>query len=348
MKKISIGIDFSKKTFDATIIRRDGDSMNELSYSKFDNDIKGFKNFESWVKKTVRDYPEWKDRGSWIFCGENTGVCSAGLSDYLVERSYPMWLESAMQIHLKSGVVRHKDDKADSRRIAEYALINYSDKARLHEPDSSNYKRLHALYAAHDMLTRDKVSKTNQIKSGILDCCKEALELASKQLKDIVKQLECVDNMIKKLMSECDEFRHNYEILTSMKGVGVITACCLIIKTHNFKYMTDARVLGNYVGVVPSQKRQSGTSVNSAARVSNIRDKDAKTVISQSAMSAIRHNDVIRDYYTRLVKRGIHPNKARNNCKFKIINILLAMIRNDKKFDTRIYGKSKAQWRSAV
>lgn len=348
MKKISIGIDFSKKTFDATIIRRDGDSMNELSYSKFDNNITGFKKFLSWVKKTVRDYPEWKDTDSWIFCGENTGVCSAALSDYLVEKSYPMWLESAMQIHLKSGVVRHKDDKVDSRRIAEYALVNFSDKARLHELDSANYKRLRALYAAHDMLTRDKVSKTNQIKSGVLDCCKEALELAGKQLEDIEKQLEYVDSMMKELVSECNEFSHNYEILTSMKGVGVITACCLIIKTHNFKYMTDARVLGNYIGVVPSQKRQSGTSVKSAARVSYIRDGDAKTVISQCAISAIRHNTIIRDYYSRLVKRGVHPNKARNNCKFKIINILMTMIRNDKRFDNSIYGKSKEQWMNAV
>ena len=36
--------------------------------------------------------------------------------------------------------------------------------------------------------------------------------------------------------------------------------------------------------------------------------------------------------------------KALNNCKFKIINVLLAMIKNDKKFDITIHGKSKVQW----
>lgn len=347
MKKIAIGIDFSKKTFDVTVIRRDGDSFIELSYSKFDNDPKEFKKFLSWIKKSLKGFPEGKGRSSWLFCGENTGVCSAALSDFLAEKGYDMWLESALEIKMKSGIIRDKNDKADSKRIAEYALRHYSDKVRLHEPDTKNFNKLRALYTAHSMLTKDKVAKVNQIKSGILDCCQDALRLAKEQLLVIKKQLKQIDKEIMTMLSGNEEFKHNWEIMNSMKGVGLITACCLIVKTHNFKYMTDARKLGNYIGVVPSRRDQSGTSVDTPPRVSKFRDREANSAITQCANIAIRYNPVIRNYFLRLTDRGVHKNKAKNNCKFKIINILMTMIKNKTFFDLEKYGKSKAQWKTA-
>lgn len=348
MKNFAIGIDFSKKTFDVTIVRRDGDIFIEVEYSKFDNDAKGFKALLSWVRKTLRVFPGGKDHSSWIFCGENTGVCSADLSDFLAEKGYDMWLESALQIKMKSGIVRDKNDKADSRRIADYALRHYSDKVRLHRPDSKELKKLRALYTAHNMLTKDKVAKNNQIKSGILDCCPDALKLARKQLTAIEDQLAKVDAMLEKMLRETEEFSRRWEIMHSVKGVGVMTAACIIIKTHNFEYMDDSRTFGNYIGVVPSRRDQSGTSMDTPRRVSKYRDREGNCAITQCANSAIRYNAVIKDYYVRLIERGVHPNKAKNNCKFKIVNIIMALIKNDTLFDVEKYGKARSKWKSAV
>lgn len=126
-----------------------------------------------------------------------------------------------------------------------------------------------------------------------------------------------------------------------------MTATSLIIMTRNFKDMTDSRELGCYIGVVPHGNK-SGTSVDKPPRTSKFRNKEGNAIITSCANIAIRCNPVIKSYYERLVARTSNPYKAKNNCKFKIINILLAMIRNDTKFDLNIYGKSKAQWQSAV
>lgn len=347
MKKIAIGIDFSKKTFDATIIRRVDDQFIEVAYSSFDNDDKGFKTFVSWVRKAVRMFPEGKGRGSWIFCGENTGVCSAALSDFLASKGYDMWLENALIIHRKSGIVRDKNDKADSRRIALYALRHYEEGVRLHQPDTAEYKQLSSLYTAHKMLTCDKVSKINQIKSGVLDSCPDLLKMAHKQLDLIEKQLKCIDARIKDVLKNTEEFKRHYEVMDSCKGIGFLTIAYIIVKTHNFKYMNDARKFGNYIGVVPSRKEQSGTSIDKPARVSRYRDSNGNAVLTQAATIAIRHNPVIRDYYNRLIARGVHYNKAKNNCKFKLVNILMAMVANNTVFDLEKYGKSKASWGKA-
>lgn len=343
MKKIAIGIDFSKETFDATVIFRDGDSFCEVGYCKFVNEQKGFKAFLKWVKSTVKQLPDSKIKSEWLFCGEHTGTCSLPLCDFLAKNRLFMWLESALVIHRKCGIVREKNDKVDSKRIAEYALRNFSDKVKPYDLDSKDMKKLKALYTAHNMLTKNKVSTVNQIKSGVLDECGIALNLFEKQLESIEKALSKIDRQIKDLLETSDEFSHHYEILDSFKGTGPITIACLIIKTRNFKDMTDARELGCYAGVVP-HRRQSGSSIDKQPRTSRYRDRNANSVLTNCANSAIMYNPVIKDYYRRLIDRGVVWQKAKNNCKFKIINILLAMIRNNTVFDLKKYARSKAQW----
>lgn len=348
MKKIAIGIDFSKKTFDATIKRSVEDDFIEVGYCKFDNEEKGFKAFEKWVRKTVKVFPEGKGRSSWIFCGENTGVCSAALSDWLSVKGYDVWVESALQIKRCSGIVRTKDDRSDSGRIADYALRYYKSGVRLHEPDSPALKRLGTLYTLHNMLTKDKVAKINQIKSGVLNTIPEALTIAQKQLGMIEAQLKKVDRRIEDMLQDEDEFRERYSIMHSLKGIGPMTAACFFIKTHNFRYMDDSRTFGNFAGVVPSQIEQSGTSVDKGRHVSKIRDRETNSTLTQAVNSALMYNPTIRDYYDRLIARGVHKNKAKNNCKFKMVNIIMSMIRSGTIFDLNKYGKAKSKWKTAV
>ncbi len=348
MKKIAIGIDFSKKTFDVTIKRRVDNDFIELGYSKFDNNEKGFKCFISWVRKSVKHLPEGKGRASWIFCGENTGICSAALSDYLVSKGFDMWLESALQIKRCSGIVRTKDDRDDSSRIADYALRYFNSDVHLHQLATDAYKKLRALYTLHNILTKDMVAKNNQIKSGTLDASPEALKLANRQLGLIREQLKDVDRQIERMLKENDEFSENYRIMDSIKGIGSITACCIIVKTHNFKYMADARTFGNFAGVVPSHREQSGTSVDRSPHLSKCRDKAPKATLSQAVNLALRYNPTIRTYCDRLVGRGVHINKAKNNCKFKLINIIMFFIKKKTAYDIEKYGVAKKKWNDAV
>lgn len=348
MKKISIGIDFSKKTFDATIMRREGDCYTELAYSKFNNDAKGFRAFEKWVKASLKGTQEARDKSGWVFCGEHTGTCSIPLCDYLAGRRYFMWLESALVIHRKCGIVREKNDRVDSRRIAEYALRNYSTDVRPYELDSRDLKKLKSLYAAHAMLTKDKVAKANQLKSGTLDASASARAEIERQLACTEKALGRIDDEIRSLLKGSEEFAGHFHVLNTFKGVGFITIAYLIIKTRNFRDMTDARELGCYIGVVP-HRRQSGTSVDAPPRTSRYRDRQGNALVTSCVISAISHgNPVIRPYYDRLLARGVPHYKARNNCKFKIINILLAMVRNSTVFCLDIHGKPKTQWKKAM
>ena len=64
MKNIAIGIDFSKKTFDATIVCRQEYRFEELAYCAFSNDTKGFRSFEKWVVNSLKANKLKSDKSS--------------------------------------------------------------------------------------------------------------------------------------------------------------------------------------------------------------------------------------------------------------------------------------------
>ena len=156
MKKIFIGIDFSKEKFDATLIKAEGlkecaPSMHEV----FDNKTSGFRRLVRWVKGQSEGLPI----DTWLFCGENTGAYSIGLSNYLYASGYDMCLECAYKIKHSAGILRAKNDKTDSMVIAEYAMRNY-DKIRLHKPQSSSLTCLREVFLYRHSLVRQKVALT--------------------------------------------------------------------------------------------------------------------------------------------------------------------------------------------
>ena len=80
MKKIFIGIDFSKEKFDATVIKAEGvEERAERQHEVFDNKVSGFRRLLRWVKAVADE----QDTGLWLFCGENTGGYSKALCNYL-------------------------------------------------------------------------------------------------------------------------------------------------------------------------------------------------------------------------------------------------------------------------
>ena len=114
MKKIFIGIDFSKEKFDATLIQAEG--LKECApsvHEVFDNKTSGFRHLVKWVKTHAEDLTA----DLWLFCGENTGGYSIGLCNYLYASGYDMWLECAYNIKHSAGIQRVKNDRVHTGSV---------------------------------------------------------------------------------------------------------------------------------------------------------------------------------------------------------------------------------------
>ena len=334
MKKIFIGIDFSKEKFDATLIKAEGlkecaPSMHEV----YDNKTSGFRRLVRWVKTQSEGLPI----DTWLFCGENTGAYSIGLSNYLYASGYDMCLECAYKIKHSAGILRVKNDKADSKAIAEYAMRNY-DKVRLHKPQSSSLTCLREVFLYRHSLVRQKVALTvrrdekrlTQEKSD----ARAFMSFTSKHLiTEINKAIDKCDQKIKETIAADGELREIFDIITSMPDIGVQNATCLMVYTDNFqKFDLNARKIGCYYGIAPFG-RQSGTSVNSRPQVSPFANRMIKSLLSQAALVAIKFDMNVYNYYQRLKERGKHPLLIHNNIKNKMLHALVAMVRDRVKYN---------------
>ena len=273
MRKLLIGIDFSKEKFDATIILACG--MKEIGsreYGSFPNDTKGYRQFFKWIKTNAWETsPE-----EWLFCGEDTGSCSIGLSKWIYGRGSDIWIENAYAIKHSSGIQRVKTDKADSATIAEYAW-RHQDKAIIFEPLGESLSQLREVFLYRHKLVQQRVAMEVRKQDKANNGKSKAISFINRKSKHLITEInksiaEC-DKMIDAIIESDEELKENYALITSIKGIARQNAACMIIYTNNFKkFDCDPRKIACYYGVAPFGK-QSGTSINTPAHTSHFANK---------------------------------------------------------------------------
>lgn len=337
MKKIFIGIDFAKETFDAAIIEACGlREFGDRQFGIFTNDKKGYRQFMKWVKSNAGASTE----AEWLFCGEDTGSCSQGLSKWLFGKGLDIWIENPYSIKHSSGIQRVKTDRADASMIAEYAW-RHQDKAMLFEPLSESLTQLREVFLYRHKLVQQRVAMEVRKKDKEANESSKAKSFIDRKSKHLIGEIdkaikEC-DKMIDKIIEEDAELAENYAIVTSIKGVARQNGACLLIYTNNFRrFDMDARKIACYYGVAPFGK-ESGTSVHTPARTSHFANKLIKALLGQSAQIARVYCPEIKEYYESLIKRGKKHSVAINNVKNKLLRIIVALVRKKTLYDPESY-----------
>lgn len=337
MKKLFIGIDFAKEKFDAAIIEACG--LNEFGnrqFGTFANDKKGYRQFMKWIKAQADTSVEQE----WLFCGEDTGSCSLGLSKWLYGKGLDIWIENAYTIKHSSGIQRVKTDRADASMIAEYAW-RHQDKVKLFEPLSESLTQLREVFLYRHKLVQQRVAMDVRKQDKETAQSSKAITFINRKSKHLMAEIdkaikEC-DTMIDRIIDANMELKENYGIITSIKGVARQNGACLLIFTNNFKrFDMDARKIACYYGVAPFGK-ESGTSVHTPARTSHFANKLIKSLLSQAAQIAKIFNPEIKDYYERMIKRGKKHSVALNNVKNKLLRIIVALVKKKMKYDPETY-----------
>ena len=323
-KTLFIGIDFSKKTFDVSVIHHN--NLQSADYQMFENSKEGCVSLLEWVK-TLTVAP----CGEWLFCGEHTGLYSICLSEFLVQKGLFLWLENPLQIKRSCGIKRDKNDRADSREIALYAC-RFSDKARAYQLPAKALKSLELLLSYRERLVGNKqvllvsateikrVMQHDPTAGFIYEESKRDIAHINRQIKEVEKR------MLEQI--ECDEQLHeNYRLVSSVKGVALINAVAILIVTQNFTRFDNSRQFACYAGMAPFGK-QSGTSINCKPQVSSLANKKIKVLLTQAARCAINHDANIKEYYARKLAEGKDSRLIINNIRSKMIHRIFAIVRN--------------------
>lgn len=337
MKKVFIGIDFSKLKFDAVLM--DNPNQTHYAHQTFENQLSGCKEFVKWVKSN-----SCQRKAHWLICGEHTGLYSLCLTEYLNLKDIDIWLESPLQIKRSMGIKRGKTDKADALHIAQYAY-RFQDKARSTKLRSESLDQIKDLQAYRKRLISNKVSlevsskelhkvKSNSSVEFINSGSQAQIELIKSQLKEVNKK-------IKILIAGDPDLCQNYKLLTSIKGIGTENAVMMLVLTANFSLFDNPRKFGCYCGVAPFSNC-SGSSLKAKDKVSGLANKRMKAILTEAARAAIRHDKNLKDYYIRKLQDGKDRFLVLNNVRNKLIHIMFGVIKNKQVYDPN-YGQSYKQ-----
>jgi len=314
--KQTIGIDISKLTFDVRI-------YNNQIYASFNNENKGFTEMLKWVTK---NNPFKTSETLYIF--EHTGLYSHLLSIFLTKHSIPFTIVSGLEVKRSLGIVRGKDDKIDATKLARYAY-RLRDEIQTYKLPTQQIQALKRLLSLRERLVKQragyKVSykeqkriftkKENQV---IFDVEQQMISLLSKK---IIKVEQAIDTVI----TSNQNLKTQYELITSVKGVGSQTALFIMVYTHAFTKFTTWRKFAAYGGIAPFPNR-SGTSIKGKNKVSHLANKKIKCLLDQCAKSAIQHNQEMKLYYNKKIEQGKNKMSVINSVRNKIIARVFAVV----------------------
>jgi transposase len=151
-------------------------------------------------------------------------------------------------------------------------------------------------------------------------------------LKAINTDLEHVDHQINMLIQQNEQLDQLFNLMTSIPGIGLVTATEVVLATNEFKAIEDPKKLACHAGVAPFEY-QSGSSVRGRTRVNQHARKRLKSLFHLAAMSAIRSKGELEDYYLRKVADGKNKMFVLNAVRNKIIHRIFAVIRRGEKYD---------------
>jgi len=322
-----VGIDISKKTFDAALII--GGNTANIKHQVFKQNAMGFAEFSEWLDY----YKIAKDE--LLICMEHTGLYTYGLIDFLVAAGFNLWVEMPLRIKRSMGLQRGGDDKAAAIQIALYTY-RYKDQVSLWKPEQEIVLELRQLSAQRDRLKLALKQLMIPLQE-IADCCLDAaivkvqLKLQAPVIKAIEKSIALIEIQIDNLIAADPAIQATIARVSSIKGVGKQTAIHVFIYTKGFTTFSSGKQLASYCGVVPFTKT-SGTSVRFKTQVSPFANKHLKKLLHLCAMAAIQHNEELKQYYNRKVGEGKNKMSVVNAVRNKLVQRIYAVVRDGRNY----------------
>ena len=313
-----IGIDVSKSHIDVSYYW-----MGQAIYlGLYENTVEGFEKFISELSKLSRI-----SVFDWFICFENTGSYSKELLYYLTDQRIACREENPIKISKSLGLRRGKSDKVDSQDICTYAYEK-RDKIRATVLDDSDIIKLKILLSRRDLYVKQKTALTTSLKeqkkSMDNDLYEDLKQDNQKMISYYKEHIKGLEGRIKTLMKSNAEMLKNNDLLTTVIGIGMVTAAYLISTTNNFKKIKNARKYACYCGVAPFPN-ESGTK-KGRRKVSSMANKKLKSVFSNCVAAAVIHDPQLSLYYHRKLKEGKHYGVVANAIKNKLIHRAFAVI----------------------
>ncbi len=318
---VHLGIDISKLKLDVNLLIS---HTLESEHFVIENNPKAIEGF---VKSLIKRKFELK---TMLFCCENTGVYTNHLSHTLSKLELDLWIVPAIEIKRSKGISRGKNDKTDAKDIAYYSLRNI-DKLNLYNKSSEEIDKLKILHTEREKVLKAllllETTKENElfIPKNIYS---EVSKINQSTIKGLRKSLKEIEIRIKNVIENNDKLAMQNKLIQTVPGIGKQTALYFIIATKGFSAFTNWRKFACYSGVAPFEY-SSGSSIKGRTKVNHMADKEMKSLLQMCAMTTLKYDPQIKEYYIKKKGEGKNAMLVLNNVRCKLISRVFAVINRE-------------------
>jgi transposase len=197
--------------------------------------------------------------------------------------------------------VKAKSDTSDARLLAAYAAAPDEVRGRradyVEVPQDTVREALAELVARRDQLKHMMHAETCRLGTVRLAELRQAITAHLEALKGEDKQIH---KRMLELVGGRPDLKRDQRLLATIKGIGPISALTLLASVPELGRI-DNKVAAALIGVAPFV-HQSGTMV-APARIRGGRAA-VRSILYMAAVTASRHNPVLRPFYDRLIAKG--------------------------------------------
>ena len=315
-RKWFIGIDISKLKLDVVLL--DVLTKKILKHFIVSNDLKGFLSMK---KKLVKIGVDLEVA---FVCLEYCGVYGLDLGLFL-DDTCDYCFCSALQIKRSLGITRGKNDKLDALKIANYCY-RFQDELNPQKMPNATLLKLRSLLGERERVVGFRKVERQIQNDQATDYNKNTIARSVDREKEFSADIRAIEKEIEIVVEENFDIKKDYDLLLSIKGIGMINAIAMIVCSNNFKGIDNARSFACYCGVAPF-KYSSGSSIKKRTRVSRMANKQMKVLITNAARSAVVHDPELRIYYKKKMEEGKTHGCVLNAVKFKLITRAYAVIK---------------------
>lgn len=300
-----VGIDVAQKELVVSLGNMDQDASTHIYASRtFANNEKGFTALEVWVKKqTIDSYPL-------RYVMEATGVYHESLAYFLATKAYRVSIVMPNKI---SNFFRTLEVKTiTDRSMAEaIALFGLEKKLEDWKQPQKVFRTLRQLTREKDQLITERTMLKNQMhaEQAEADPSEASIDRMKLRIKMINDQIVEIKAEIAVIIKADQDLSRSVKLLTSIPGIGPLTAIVIIAETKGFELIRSKKQLTSYAGLDVKEK-ESGTSVKGKPRISKRGNRYLRKALYMPAMAAIRHSERYKAIFVRIVSRNGIKMKA--------------------------------------
>ncbi len=312
-----VGIDVSKAGLDVLLLRG-----TQREGQHFTNTPTGYAKLRGWLSRRLK-------AAQVHVCLEATGPYSEGVAEYLYGQGYTVSVVNPARIkgYAASQLQRNKTDKLDAALIADFCR---SQQPAAWTPPPPEIRALQQLVRHLEDLGNARQQAQNRLENP--SQAAPVIAHLQAQVTLLEQQVAQTRKAISDLLDQHPDLKQQTDLLRSIPGLGDLTIGKLLAECRDVRAFRDVRQLVAFAGLNPRQ-HVSGSSIHRRPHISRTGSASLRAALYMPALSAMRHNPLLRAFADRLRARGLHGKALVVAVMRKLLHLVFGVLKSGQPFD---------------